>query len=68
VCADLIKYYAEKGYQKAMKSALAFMKFGLERYIYAKVGMIRPQESIAIQEIDYLIATETVQVNAVKPS
>ncbi|KOR30358.1 hypothetical protein TI05_14145, partial [Achromatium sp. WMS3] len=28
--------------------------------------MIRPQESIAIQEIDYLIATETVQVNAVK--
>ncbi|KOR30246.1 hypothetical protein TI05_14295 [Achromatium sp. WMS3] len=66
VCVILIRYYAKKGRPAAMQYALKFMEFGLEQYIYVKVGIIHPQESIAIQEIDYLIATETVQVNAVK--
>ncbi|KOR27545.1 hypothetical protein TI03_06665 [Achromatium sp. WMS1] len=63
VCIILIRYYAGKGKEAAIQSALKFMEFGLEQFIYIQTGYIARPESIILDDIEYLIAKETVQVN-----
>lgn len=66
ICSDasgiFIRYYAKKGRQAAMESALKFMDFGIEQFIYTQVGFIPRPESVVLDDIEYLIAKETVQV------
>jgi hypothetical protein len=63
VCADLIHYYAKKGNKEAIQSILAFARFGIEQFIFIQVGFIPTPESIILNDIEFLIAKETVQVN-----
>ncbi|KOR31887.1 hypothetical protein TI05_10770 [Achromatium sp. WMS3] len=63
VCMIFIRYYAMKGKIEAIKTLALFSDFGAEQFIFIQVGFIPRPESIMLDDIEYLIAKETVQVN-----
>ncbi|KOR28269.1 hypothetical protein TI03_05090, partial [Achromatium sp. WMS1] len=63
VCLIFISYYAKKGKPQAIETLSLFSKFGAEQFIYIQTGYIARPESIILDDIEYLIAKETVQVN-----
>ncbi|KOR27415.1 hypothetical protein TI03_06955, partial [Achromatium sp. WMS1] len=63
VCMIFIRYYAKKGKPQAIETLSLFSEFGAEQFIYIQTGYIARPESIILDDIEYLIAKETVQVN-----
>ncbi|KOR30905.1 hypothetical protein TI05_13290, partial [Achromatium sp. WMS3] len=63
ICMIFIRYYAMKGKIEAVKTLFLFSDFGAEQFIFIQVGFIPRPESIMLDDIEYLIAKETVQVN-----
>ncbi|KOR32463.1 hypothetical protein TI05_07120 [Achromatium sp. WMS3] len=63
VCFDVAHYYSGKGYAEAHETVGKMGRFGTEQFIMIQVGFIPRPESIMLDDIEYLIAKETVQVN-----
>ncbi|KOR32115.1 hypothetical protein TI05_09280, partial [Achromatium sp. WMS3] len=63
VCFDVAHYYSGKGYAEAHATVGKMGRFGTEQFIMIQVGFIPLPESIMLDDIEYLIAKETVQVN-----
>ncbi|KOR32274.1 hypothetical protein TI05_08290 [Achromatium sp. WMS3] len=63
VCFDVAHYYARKGYKEALDTIGKMGRFGTEQFIMIQVGFIPRPESIMLDDIEYLIAKELVQVN-----
>ncbi|KOR29199.1 hypothetical protein TI05_15540, partial [Achromatium sp. WMS3] len=63
VCGIFLRYHARKGREVAIENSLKFIDFGIEQFIFIQVGFIPRPESIMLDDIEYLIAKETVQVN-----
>ncbi|KOR28857.1 hypothetical protein TI05_16110, partial [Achromatium sp. WMS3] len=63
VCFDIANYYSSRGYKEAYETVGKMGRFGTEQFIMIQVGFIPRPESIMLDDIEYLIAKETVQVN-----
>ncbi len=62
ICSIFIRYYAGKGYTESIKSMGKILDLGMERFIFDGADFIPRPNSITLDEIEYLVAKEEIQV------